>query len=100
MGWVPVGIIVAVLGFALAGALLLEAVYAGGRQAFEPLSAAEERCQAFRPPPDVASTQEWHDCVQREMVKSPLSAAAPWLLRAGAASPLLVGGAALAWSAV
>lgn len=89
------GVIFVVLGFVLAGTFLLEAVYAGGRLAFEPLSAAEERCQEFRLPADVASAQQWHDCVQREMVKGPVSAATPWLLRAGAA--LAVSGAALTW---
>ena len=74
---------------------LVRGIHIIGRQSLEPLSAAEERCANLAPPPDLASSPEWHECIEREMQETPFMAALPEVLRAGFAAVVAVAGVAL-----
>jgi hypothetical protein len=88
--WAGAGL--AVAGALVMGLYLVRGMHVASRQSLEPLSAAEERCESVAPPPHLASSPQWHECVEREMQEGPLVAAIPELAKAaGAAVVVLVG---------
>jgi hypothetical protein len=75
----PLWLVLILVGAVAAVAGGATAVRNGGRQALEPQSAAEERCARFTPPSGVADTPEWDQCVRREVARTPVDVAAPWI---------------------
>jgi hypothetical protein len=67
--------------------------YRAGRQALEPFSAAEERCQDVDPEHPTGSPR-WHECVERETARSPGEVSGSHFNGAAAAG-LVFGGALL-----
>ena len=70
--------ILVVAAFLVATGSSLLAGSEAGRQLYEPESAASERCAAVGAK-DSTGSPEWHECHEREMTKSALDAALPWL---------------------